>query len=718
MTLVDRYRAIRRRLNPELQEAAKAAQSARARRDWPAAEQAYRRLLDADPHQAGVQLQFAEVLRELGRDGEAEKAYRAAMNLRANYVHGSIRYGYFLKGAGRRSDALAVFEEVARRNPGHEGARQALIESGARYLLPDGSYGQAAGQRSQARINDNIEESIEELRRWLSVSSYPPEAYGAFRRVYPIQPPPPVSQLSPLTVWIEAEDVSPALLRRTLSSLLDQRDGAWRAVVGEGVAFLDHSIASFSGVDNRISFASDRAPGDGVRSLNPEDPILLISSGTVLDREAVGWMRYALEQAPGRVIVCDHDHYEEHWRHGLARFDPVLLPCPSALEVASPIPGAVLIPADLRMLVDPALSAATASQRRSDALGLATDKGCAAHLPRILSSLPAAHTNVRAQVCSGGAQNARDYSQVEIRVVIPTRDRGDLLSVCMEALLDRATHPDRVQIVILDNRSRETETRELMKGLSRRRNVRVVPADEAFNWPRLNNLGAMNFNSGCLVFANNDVEILSSGWDETLAEILSDERVGVIGAKLLYPDGKLQHGGIALGVDDGRPTHEGVGENRDSAGPSGRWARRRPAAAVTGAFMAVRAGVFHQLGGFDPRLSIAYNDVDFCLKVREAGLAVMFAPELELVHRESSTRGYNNTAQKIAWDDDELRDLYSRWGDQMFLDPSRNPQWSGAAQCVFESFRDLSTNQVVASLMASADDNPWRVERRSESAEV
>jgi len=127
--------------------------------------------------------------------------------------------------------------------------------------------------------------------------------------------------------------------------------------------------------------------------------------------------------------------------------------------------------------------------------------------------------------------------------------------------------------------------------------------------------------------------------------------------------------------------------------------------------MACWRETFEAVGGFDERLAIAYNDIDFCLKLRERGLKVLYAAEIELIHYESRTRGQNDSAEKVAWDDAELADIHAKWGPWLFHDPSYNPQWANTVNRPYDGIRDLPMSCILAHLDASSSANPWTIRR-------
>jgi GT2 family glycosyltransferase len=297
-----------------------------------------------------------------------------------------------------------------------------------------------------------------------------------------------------------------------------------------------------------------------------------------------------------------------------------------------------------------------------------------------------------------------------IRVIVPTRDEPGILKACVESLMLRAARPDRIRLQVIDNRSVATETADLLRSLEANGQIQVDRFDEPFNWARINNVAVANGPAGSiLVFANNDVEMLTDSWDERLRETLAAANVGLIGTRLLYPDRNIQHAGVVLGVNDLRPVHEGLGRSDQEVGPNSRWVRPRQVAAVTGAFMALTHDVFDRLGGFDERLAVGYNDIDLCLKVRAEGFAVLYEPGIELIHHESKTRGRADES-KVSWDDEELTDLHARWRGWMMFDPGKNPQWFSTHDRPFDGLRNPGRSEILRHIDMSARPMPWSID--------
>jgi GT2 family glycosyltransferase len=261
----------------------------------------------------------------------------------------------------------------------------------------------------------------------------------------------------------------------------------------------------------------------------------------------------------------------------------------------------------------------------------------------------------------------------KISLIIPTRDRGDLLDQCLQSVLaSRDAYAGEVEIVVMDNDSCEPETHDLFRAYSERHGVRVIPFRGRFNWSAINNVAGRQASGEVLIFLNNDTVVLSPDWLTQLASVALRPEVGVVGARLLYEDGTIQHAGVLIGVSGGA-VHEGMGELPSDGGYMGRTVLQRNVLAVTGACMATRASVFAELGGFDGvNLRVEFNDTDYCLRARDRGYSVVYEPSATLYHFESKSRGYSKTNEDQLRSLGERAVLANRWRKYFDRDPFYN----------------------------------------------
>ncbi len=253
-----------------------------------------------------------------------------------------------------------------------------------------------------------------------------------------------------------------------------------------------------------------------------------------------------------------------------------------------------------------------------------------------------------------------------VSVIVPFRDQPQFLRACVDSLFATASERIDLQLLLVDNGSTDPETLSLVERLHRRHEVEVVHDPRPFNWAAINNAAAQLASAQVLVFLNNDIEALHPGWlDALVAQALRPD-VGVVGARLLYPDRRVQHVGMVVGLG-GAAGHVLVGLGPDEPGYLGQAVLARECSAVTGACLATRRSVFEALGGFDEELGLDLNDVDYCLRAGQRDLRVLVEPAAELIHHESPSRGTSGSA-------DNIRRFVERWETLLLEgDPYLNP---------------------------------------------
>lgn len=423
--------------------------------------------------------------------------------------------------------------------------------------------------------------------------------------------------------------------------------------------------------------------------------------------EAEHWLRYALHATGAAAVYGDHvwSSGRDGASSGLVLFgaahieDLVTAPVAPVValfsEAAAPDPDA-----DLRQ-----------------ALIRAFKIGPVLHLPLVLAEAPYLPEHPPQPISRASKEDARMLSR--LLVVVPTRDEAEALKGMVDSLRARAARPELLDLVVVDNGSRDPATLQLLRAWQADGSAEVLRINEPFNWADLNNRAVAGRTQEEIVFINNDMEMLSPDWDARLRAHLARPDVGVVGARLLYPAGNLQHAGLALGVPDPDqeargPLHEGLGASGLDRGPMDRWVRTRPAAAVTGAFLAVRRETFERAGGFDAvNFPVSCNDVDFCLRVRALGLTVLYAADIELRHDESLTRGHDDDPVRRARAAQEKAALVVVWGEDAERDPSRNPHWVAHHTLLFHHLMSPTREAVMAEIARGGD--PWRTSRRSEA---
>lgn len=263
-----------------------------------------------------------------------------------------------------------------------------------------------------------------------------------------------------------------------------------------------------------------------------------------------------------------------------------------------------------------------------------------------------------------------------VSCIIPTRNRHELLAKCIAGLRFQTEYP-ALEIIIVDNESDEPETLELFRTLAAEDNrVRIVRQIGAFNFATLNNVAVREAKGTILALLNNDLEMVESDWLVEMVSLAVMEGVGAVGAKLYYPNGTLQHAGVVIG-QHGVAGHSWRGEAGGTQGYFCNAMLTRAVSAVTAACLVVAKSKYLQVGGMDEvNLPVAYNDVDFCLRLVEHGYRNIWTPFAKLIHHESVSRGTDDTLEEQLRSEKEVRYFKSRWAKFITNDPFYNPNLS------------------------------------------
>lgn len=245
-----------------------------------------------------------------------------------------------------------------------------------------------------------------------------------------------------------------------------------------------------------------------------------------------------------------------------------------------------------------------------------------------------------------------------VSIIIPNKDQSEALKKCLDSIREKTSYRN-YEIIIIENNSEEPETFAFYKKIAGEK-IKVVTWEGEFNYSAINNFGVRHARGDYLLLLNNDVEIINGDW---LTEMLSHcqrKEVGIVGAKLYYPDNTIQHAGIIIGIG-GVAGSVFVGLPRAFSGYLHKASIQLDLSAVTAACMLIKRSVFEQVGGLEEKLKVAFNDVDFCLRVREKGYLVVYDPYAELYHYESKTRGAEDTKEKIRRFQTEIEYMRSHW---------------------------------------------------------
>jgi GT2 family glycosyltransferase len=249
----------------------------------------------------------------------------------------------------------------------------------------------------------------------------------------------------------------------------------------------------------------------------------------------------------------------------------------------------------------------------------------------------------------------------DISLIIPTKDKSDVLKKCIDSILQKTTYSN-YEIVLVDNMSVEEKTFRYYEDLKKvsRVKIKILSYNEPFNFSEINNYAVSQTHAEYIVFLNNDTEVITEDWLETMLGFAQRKETGAVGVKLLYPDMTIQTAGLILDEKGNvwRSHHRHPG---NSLGYGGRIQSTQNVSAVAAACMMIRREVFDEVGGFDPQFVVAHGDIDFCLKLREKNYLIVYEPHAELYHHESLTRGYEDTPEKVYRLQKETELLLRKW---------------------------------------------------------
>ena len=271
---------------------------------------------------------------------------------------------------------------------------------------------------------------------------------------------------------------------------------------------------------------------------------------------------------------------------------------------------------------------------------------------------------------SGTVSHTKDYGfyrvkyplkkEEKISILIPNKDEKQSLQECLESIWEKSTYSN-YEIIIIENNSTSSEIFDYYKVLEQEHeNLKVVHWDREFNYSAINNYGARYAAGEYLPFLNNDVTVITPDWMEEMLGVCQRAEVGAVGVKLYYPDDTIQHAGCVVGLG-GVAGHLFTDMPRSRTGYLHKASLLQDMSAVTAACMMIKRSVFQEVGGFTQELSVAFNDVDLCLKVREHGWLVVYDPYAELYHMESKTRGAEDDKKKVRRFQTEIEYMRSHW---------------------------------------------------------
>jgi GT2 family glycosyltransferase len=276
----------------------------------------------------------------------------------------------------------------------------------------------------------------------------------------------------------------------------------------------------------------------------------------------------------------------------------------------------------------------------------------------------------------------------KVDIIIPTRNRSDLLANCIDSIRNQ-TQYNNYEITVVDNLSNDPKTLKFFEELKSANTATVLHFKRPFNFSAINNYSASKTDGPILCLMNNDIEVIDPHWLNELVSHAQRPEIGAVGCKLLYPNQTIQHGGVIIGIG-GVAGHSHKYYPADSPGYFFRLQTIQNLSAVTGACLVIRRELYENIGGLNEQLEVAFNDIDFCLRIQEQGYRNLWTPYANLIHHESLSRGYNDTHEKQERFNKEKGFMLKNWGDVLNRDPYYNPNLS----LRFEDFRITADSQL------------------------
>lgn len=477
-----------------------------------------------------------------------------------------------------------------------------------------------------------------------------------------------------ISILAELPSLDPLALDRLAASARDQVYPNWELGVAALVQQHEEvrSALSSRGIDPAKLRMTEARPGTAenlnrVLAVSTGEYVLPLSQRALMRPHALLDLALTAQGRPSaEIIYCDEDRIGEDGNRDGWAFRPAW--SPHLLNARDyPGPHVLMRRETVRALDGWSVSHSEPHHDLARRLTARVRPETIVHLAKLLFHRPPDDHAVEQTI----AKPAMAKASSRVSLIIPTRDNAKMLSACIDSIQKR-TRYQNYEILIVDNGSTERSTLALLDRLRADPSIRVLPQPVPFNFSVLNNAAVRESVGDVVGFINDDIEALSEDWLEQMLLLAEQDQVGCVGAKLLYPDRRIQHGGIVLGLY-GLAGHAHRFAKHDAAGYLGRLQSIQNVSAVTAACLLVRRRVFDEVGGLDEGLAVAFNDVDFCLKVRAAGYLNVWTPHAQLIHHESVSRGRDLSPAKSKRFAAEYATMQQRWGMELLNDPYYSP---------------------------------------------
>jgi tetratricopeptide (TPR) repeat protein/GT2 family glycosyltransferase len=700
-------------------------------RRWQEAANSFRQAIELKPDFAWSYYNLGEALVALGQWDAAISAYRSALNLKPDLPEVEQKLNIALRARDNSKDALAMahnssvdphsYHKALGIKPNDPGLYVRLANTmthQSRLNKAIGLYKMALRLQpdyTEAKIQLKlVTERKKRLYKAFQQVQAKPNAYALWLKENLPEPaeldwmPEIVDSLGykPSIGLILTLDNTPEdLLQATIQSVLDQIYPYWELCIAGDAAsepYIKSLLQNYTDRDNRIKviFRESNtylaAAANRALELTTGEFVALIDGQDLLTHDALYEVALLLNKHPeADLIYSDEDKLDDRGY----LLDPIFKPdwCPDSLLSRNYIGHLAVYRRNLINRIGGLRSGYEGNTYYDLVLRFTERTNNIFHIPKVLyhrrdercdidreegakilaealkrrslkgkaiphSKVPGVYT-VRYEIS--------EYKLVSI--IIPTRNLGDILDRCLQSIFSKSTYPN-YEVILIDNGSDEVETLAIFETWEQREPERFkcYRFDMPFNYSQLTNYGVSKAKGDYILLLNNDTEIITSDWIEAMVEQAQRPTIGVVGAILLYPDDTIQHAGVVVGLG-GAAGHSHKYYPLDHVGYANQLACVNNYSAVTAACLMCRREVFDRVNGFDETLKVAFNDVDFCLKIKREGYHNICLPHVLLYHHESKSRGFDDTPVKRERYMQEVTDIQQKWRGIIVQDPCYSP---------------------------------------------
>jgi len=463
------------------------------------------------------------------------------------------------------------------------------------------------------------------------------------------------------TFLISLEKTQTELLEKTITCLINQLYPNWVLHIScseNTDALLIDTVEKFKDTRIKITSSESRNFGDWICQLElgiilNEVALFAVVESTLLHEEAL-------------VVYSDHDHLSANGEY----IDPYMKPDwnPDLLKATNYFFPFVLFHNSL-------WGNFSIQQNNLHELSLSATKNLKAkeilHISSVLATVQVSDSKTHLLPQIKKIKETIPNPLPLVSILIPTKNQGLMLERCLNSLRDKTDYSN-FEVIVIDHESTEKKALEVLKRFNEEPDNHLLSFSGSFNFSSMMNHASSKASGEILLLLNNDTEVIESNWLKEMVTQVVRPEVGVVGAMLFFANGNIQHAGINPGVD-GFMGHSHKNWPGDTPGYFGRLLIPHEVAAVTGACLAVEKENWNLVGGFDENLAVAYNDVDFCFKIRKNNLRVILTPLAHLIHHESVSRGFDDSPRKQDRLLKELSIIRDKWGDFIHEDPAYNP---------------------------------------------